>query len=207
MARVARDPDKPTMREQYAAAVVAMDEGIGRFVKALDDEGLRDRTLVVFLSDNGADTGHGGSSGPLTGHKAQLSEGGIRAAMIARLPGVIPPGRVVGSPADVRDLLTTSASLAGVDLAPWSAEGVDVSSAWRGGPGDQHVRCFAWRDERVALQGPWKWHAKASQVHLYQLDLDPAEQQNVADAHPAPLAELTAAWQAWSQHQESTSHE
>jgi arylsulfatase A-like enzyme len=73
--RVARDPKNPTMREMYAAAVAAMDDGIGRLLKTLDEQGLRDRTLVVFLSDNGADTGHGGSSGVLSGHKAQLAKG------------------------------------------------------------------------------------------------------------------------------------
>lgn len=202
IARVARDPKNPTLRELYAAAVNVMDEGIGRFLKTLDDEGLRERTLVIFLSDNGADTGHGGSSGPLSGHKAQLAEGGIRVAMMARLPGVIPAGRVVSAPADVRDVLVTSAALAGVKLTPWSAEGVDVSPAWRGQASDASLRCFAWQRERAVLSGPWKWHDTGDAIRLYNLERDPAERQNLADQYPEQVAELSAAWSAWSQTQE-----
>lgn len=201
IARVARDPGHPTLRELYGAAVNAMDEGIGRLLKTVDEEGLRERTLVIFLSDNGADTGHGGSSGPLSGHKAQLAEGGIRAALLARLPGVIPPGRLLASPADVRDVLATSAALAGLDLTPGSAEGHDVSAAWRGGPGDVMFRCFEWQRERAVLQGPWKWHAADGQVQLYQVDRDPAERQNLAGEFPERVAELSAAWEAWSHQQ------
>ena len=197
--RVARDPKNPTMREMYAAAVSVMDDGIGRLLQTLDEQGLRDRTLVVFLSDNGADTGHGGSSGVLSGHKAQLAEGGIRAALIARLPGVIPAGRVGSTPADVRDLLPTCVALAGAVVTLPAIEGVDVSGAWRGEAAvpDQD-RCFTWRNEQAVFRGRWKWYASAGVQHLYDVEADPGEKNDLSVQHPQETSELAAAWRRWS---------
>jgi arylsulfatase A len=197
--RVARDPQHPTLRETYAAAVACMDDGIGRLLKTLEEEGLRDRTLVVFLSDNGADTGHGGSSGALSGHKAQLAEGGIRAALIARLPGRLPAGTVVSEPVDVRDLWPTSAALAGVPGDLPKLEGVDVAASWSGGAAPGRDRCFAWRDEKVVLRGRWKWYEVGGAQRLFDVQNDAAERHNMAGQQPGLVSELAAAWQQWSQ--------
>ncbi len=203
--KAARDPQQPTLRETYAAAVACMDDGIGRLLKTLDDEGLRDRTLVVFLSDNGADVGHGGSSGALSGHKAQLAEGGIRAALIARLPGRLPAGTIASDPADVRDLWPTSVALAGVPGDPPKLEGVDVSASWSGGAGPAHDRCFAWRDEKVVLRGRWKWYEVGGAQRLFDVQNDAAERHNVARQQPDLVAELAGVWQQWSQSQQEPS--
>lgn len=196
--RTARDPDRPTMRELYAAVVEAMDAGVGRLMRTLDESGLRDRTLVVFLSDNGADTGHGGSSGVLSGHKAQLAEGGIRAALLARCPGRIPVGLRSETPMDVRDLWATSAALAGLPAPPAGLEGIDMSAAWQGRPGPDRDRCWAWRGERVVLRGPWKWHQAGAQSRLYDVQADPAEQHDLAQTQSERITSMAAAWQAWA---------
>jgi arylsulfatase A len=58
----------------YAAMIEGMDTEIGRFLKALDEAGLRDNTLVIFKSDNG---GYNGDNWPLRGMKGMLLEGGL----------------------------------------------------------------------------------------------------------------------------------
>lgn len=196
--RTARDPVHPTMRELYAAVVAAMDDGIGRVLGAVDESGARDRTLVVFLSDNGADTGHGGSSGSLSGHKAELSEGGIRAAMMARWPGRLPSGGVLDSAADVRDLWPTCAALAGLP-PPAGVEGVDVSPGWLGGVAPARDRCWAWRDEKVVLRGPWKWHEQGGLQRLYDVQNDPGERVDRAADRPDLVSDLAAVWQRWAE--------
>lgn len=196
--RVARDSKNPTIREMYAAAVAAMDDGIGRLLKTLDEQGLRDRTLVVFLSDNGADTGHGGSSGALSGHKAQLAEGGIRAALLARCPGRIPAGLLSDTPMDVRDVWATSAALAGLPAPPAGLEGIDGSAIWRGQPASARSLCFAWRGEWAVINGPWKWRQVDGAVTLFDVQADPAEKYNVAEEQPEQLARLAADWQHWA---------
>ena len=204
VARVARDPEQPTMREMYAAAVAAMDDGIGRFLRTLDEQGLREKTLVIFLSDNGADTGHGGSSGELSGHKAQLAEGGIRAAFMARLPDVIPAGLVLRELADVRDVWPTCAALAGLSGLP-AMEGLDVSPSWKGQARPvQAPRCFAFQGEKAAFNGAWKWHENAGVQRLYQVEDDPGERIDHSHDEPARLAELSAAWASWASQQTRT---
>lgn len=199
VARVARDPQHPTLREMYAAAVACMDDGIGRLLKTLDELGLRDRTLVVFLSDNGADIGHGGSSGPLSGHKAQLAEGGIRAAMMVRLPGVIPAGRIDATPADVRDLFPSSIALAGAGAQPPALEGIDLSDVWRGrSPGPDRSLFFAWQKEGAVIHGRWKWRESGGGQQLFDVVNDPGEKKDLAAEQPQEASALSAEWARWS---------
>ena len=75
-ARLAHIADKD--RREFAGMVVAMDDGIGRVLKALKRANLEKNTLIVFACDNGADPRYGGSNKPFRGQKNQLFEGGIR---------------------------------------------------------------------------------------------------------------------------------
>ena len=82
----------------YAAMITRMDRDVGRILQRLKDNGLEERTLVFFASDNGAEDKpwkelfH--SNYPFSGGKSRLYEGGIRIPMIARWPGQVPAGRV-----------------------------------------------------------------------------------------------------------------
>ena len=196
--RVARNPAQPTMREMYAAAVACMDDGIGRLLKTLDAEGLAERTLVIFFSDNGADLGHGGSGGPLSGQKGWLSEGGIRAVFLARLPGNIPAGNVSTHPADVRDIFATTVALADVSAPLPAMEGRDVSAVWAGHDGAPRDLCFAWRKERAVMRDEWKWIETEGEMHLYDVEHDPAESKDMAMQKPALAAGLARAWEQWA---------
>jgi len=69
------------------------DENLGRVLKALDDDGLRERTVVIFLSDNGGTSRH--YTAGLRGTKATVYEGGLRVPFIARWPGKFPAGATV----------------------------------------------------------------------------------------------------------------
>ncbi|MYA31831.1 MAG: sulfatase [Gammaproteobacteria bacterium] len=99
----------------YAAMVHAADTSVGRILKALDNAGVSENTVVVFSSDNG---GTGPSQIlPLRSEKGSLYEGGIRVPTIVRWPAAIHPGtRSVATVSSV-DWLPTFADLAGVDLA------------------------------------------------------------------------------------------
>lgn len=76
-----------TRWQTYAAMVTCMDRGIGNILQALRDMNIEDNTLVLFMSDNGADVGSGGgSSGPLNGHKFLEYDGGVLSPAILRWP-------------------------------------------------------------------------------------------------------------------------
>lgn len=88
----------------YAAMIEGMDGAIGRFLRALDDAGLRENTLVIFKSDNG---GYNGDNRPLRGFKGMIFEGGIRIPWIVRWPGVVEAGTTCDTPVISMDCFPT----------------------------------------------------------------------------------------------------
>lgn len=109
----------------YAAMVESMDAGVGRVLNQLDQSGLRDNTLVVFMSDNGGlstSEGWPTSNLPLRGGKGWIYEGGIREPVIFRWPGVTPPGTSCSNPAVSTDFYPTFLEAAGLTLLPGQHE-------------------------------------------------------------------------------------
>jgi arylsulfatase A-like enzyme len=120
---------KDASRRLFAASVTHMDSGIGRIIDALERKGLRESTLVVFVSDNGgqkswhseteykgryADKPHTvlGDNRPLRGWKGEVYEGGIRVPALANWPGVLEPGDVT-APIHIVDWMPTLCTLVG----------------------------------------------------------------------------------------------
>ena len=81
----------------YADAMMELDATVGALLKKIDDLGIADNTIVVFTSDNGAETFSwpDGGNTPFRGEKGTTFEGGFRVPMLARWPGTIKPGSVV----------------------------------------------------------------------------------------------------------------
>jgi len=125
------------------AMIEAMDTGLGRVLAALEDEGQRERTIVVFTSDNGPVLGRQprlGSqrrfNGRFSGAKQDVLEGGIRVPAIVAWPGRIPAGRVIDAPVHGCDWLPTLFGLTG-SPAPADArpcDGIDVLPLLLGEP-------------------------------------------------------------------------
>lgn len=194
-------------RADYAGLVVGLDRAVGRVLDALDAHGLADRTLVVFTNDNGGQTQTGAVNDPLRGRKGQLWEGGIRVPMAMRWPGRIEPGRVVSDPVSALDLMPTflsacgatapdGAALDGVDLVPLVTGAVDRlpdrALFWRthGGAGPVAVRMG--RHKLVVERGP-----EGTTDHLFDLETDIGEQENLAVDGGERVATLRAAIAAW----------
>jgi arylsulfatase len=81
----------------YADAMMEMDWEVGELLKKLDDLGIADNTIVIFTSDNGAETFSwpDGGNHPFRGEKGTTFEGGFRVPMVARWPGTIKPNTIV----------------------------------------------------------------------------------------------------------------
>jgi arylsulfatase A-like enzyme len=125
---VGKHRDKGQLPGLYAAVVEAMDIGIGRVLGALDAENLREETIVIFFSDNGASRREGGSNDPLRMGKGTVYEGGIRTPAAIRWPGRIPGGVALTHPICVQDLYPTLAAACGVAM-PREAK-IDGSDQW-----------------------------------------------------------------------------
>jgi arylsulfatase A len=118
---ILRTPDSaPDSKDLYADNIAYMDKLVGKLVTELDRLKLREKTLIIFVGDNGTtkteserSTVHGK---PLSGHKGELLEGGSLVPMIANWPGVTPAGTVSKALVDFSDYLPTFAQLAGAKL-------------------------------------------------------------------------------------------
>ena len=112
----------------YAAMVEAMDNAVGKVLKALDDAEVADNTVVFFTSDNGGlSTSEGSptSNLPLRGGKGWIYEGGIREPWIIRYPGLTQAGSVNNQMICSIDLFPTIMSAAGIN-AGVQVDGIDL---------------------------------------------------------------------------------
>ena len=204
---------KEPSRRWLAASITHMDHGIGRIVEALDEQGLRRDTLVVFVSDNGgqkswhsteqykgryADKPHTvlGDNRPLRGWKGDVYEGGIRVPALVCWPGVLQPGQC-NAPVHIVDWMPTLCTLAGysgeTDLK-W--DGRDVWPAIRDPEAASAPRSLYWKAPNFSAvrRGDWKLIAanKGDDVELYNLASDPYETKDLAREQPQRVAQLQA---------------
>ena len=195
-------------RGLYGDVVEEIDYGVGQIMKALQEEGLAENTIVVFTSDNGPwlpFKTHGGSAGLLRAGKGTTWEGGMREPGIFWSPTNIAPAVVSGLGATL-DLFTTFSSLANVPIPnDRIIDGLDLSGTLlRGEPSPRESMLFYRGTTLYAARlGDYKAHYVTEgaygmfgekEVHdvplLYNLSQDPSEQYDVAEQHPEVLARI-----------------
>ena len=191
---LAKYTNQSASRATYAAVVDALDGAIGRILAALDKQGLRDNTLVVFFSDNGASGREGGSNAPLRGGRSTMFEGGIRMPCLLRWPGHIQAGGLSQQPMAVHDLFPTLAAAAGVPVK--DALKLDGKNLW--GPLHDGVvqdrSCFVIAGTDFALfDSDWKLIETADgKRSLYQIAKDPGETNDLLTEQTAIAQRLGA---------------
>lgn len=214
-------------RQTYAGMVAAMDEAIGRIVKALDEKGMRRETLIVFSSDNGGPApGRVTSNGHFRAGKGTLYEGGVRVAAFAAWEGQIKPGTVVSQPLHIVDWYPTLLKLAGASQDQKLP--LDGQDAWptiakaKPSPHEQIVLNAA-PSSGAILVNPWKLVIRGNigtddsqtpkvkragkrgkraeeGIELFNLQADPSEQTNLATKHPEKVRELRDRYEALARH-------
>jgi len=102
-----------TPNDLYHDVIRELDWSVGQIIKKLKELNIDDKTLVLFLSDNGP--WFGGNTGGLRGMKARTWEGGLRVPFIARYPGKIPIGKSNDALLSSIDIFPTLLHLAGVN--------------------------------------------------------------------------------------------
>ncbi|MGB0580069.1 MAG: sulfatase-like hydrolase/transferase [Limisphaerales bacterium] len=195
---------EPKARLHYAT-IRFMDEQIGHVLDRLDELGMRENTLVIFSSDNGAGKGRGGSNGPLRGWKHTLYEGGIREPFIVRWPGQSPAGKVdTSSVLNLCDLIPTLTELTGAKMPDgYESDGENILPALRGKPFSRSkIQFWHYPATKPALAiraGGWKLltDLKGERAELYNLSEDLAESKNLASEQPAVRERLKQQLRAW----------
>ena len=161
-------------------------------------------TLIVITSDNGAYSWVG-SNGIYRGQKGDLFEGGHRVPAVFNWPGRISEGEVSDATTMTMDLAPTFAALAGLEESDSKRfDGIDLSELlFDNAP--VPVRTLFWRfnnsytgtHARSVREGKWKYVLEKDVSYLFDLDKDPAEEQNLASDYPDRVRDMDHAFLAW----------
>ena len=204
------DPEK----RLFLAAVHHLDDAVGRIVKAIDESGQRENTLILFSSDNGPQVNWGGKAypndlkltdfnqpHPMRGKKVDVWEGGIHVPAFANWPGKIEP-KITDEAVHIIDWFPTLAKQIG--YSPEQAiewDGVDISgSIFANEKVDSRALYWVWggKMNRWAIQTDQfkvvKYGSGAPKTvddwELYDLKKDPQEKEDVSDQFPGRLEDL-----------------
>lgn len=185
--------DKHKTDGLYNAVVDGLDQGIGRILGALDEQGLRESTLVIFFSDNGAARRMSPNT-PLKNGKDTVFEGGIRTPAIVRWPGKTAVGAVSQQPIAVNDLFPTI--FAALNLPLPSELKLDGSSQWpalsTGKAQPRSAFLIAYQDIAF-FDGDWKIiETSDGKRSLFNLAKDIGEENDLATEQPDTLKSLGA---------------
>lgn len=210
-------PDFKKRLAQYLGMVRNIDTNMGRLVEFLDREGLRDNTILVFLTDNGSTHGPRYFNAGMRGQKTQLWEGGHRVPCFVSWPkGGLDQGKDIDGLTQVQDLLPTLLELCQLEK-PTSAHfsGMSLAPALRGEspvPADRtliinysrmpnfvnyptpYSQSIMTRDQAAVL---WKRWRLLEDRELYNLETDPEQQDNVFDQHPQVVQKMRGELYDW----------
>jgi len=198
----------------YAAMVEHVDQSVGRIMAKLDELELSERTVVIFMSDNGGlyrrFDGEGPavtSNAPLRGEKGTLYEGGIREPLIVRWPGVVKAGTTCAAPVSSVDFYPTLLDVADTKGEPSHVlDGESIVPLLRRQDGLKRDAIF-WHYPHyhhstpagAIRQGDFKLieFLEDGHLELYNLKDDIGEQHNLAETMPDKAHEMRSKLAAW----------
>ena len=215
-----RDKGVKHPRDLYAAFLTTQDEKIGELIQLLDDNKLRENTIIIFQSDNGHSTEtrayHGGGfTGPYRGAKQSLFEGGIRVPAAISWPGKIPSNQFRDQMSVNVDWMPTLIDLCGFDTDISDMDGKSLLPIIENeNAPSNHEKGYCWEFGRrgdptwVARKGKWKLYANPYDTSrreytypekfvLFDLENDPGESVNLYDQKPNIVYELKSLYKAW----------
>lgn len=198
---------QPESHAAFAAMVNLLDDQVGEIVAKLKEHGIEDNTIIVFTSDNGphleggADPDYFNSNGIYKGYKRDLYEGGIRMPMIVKWPLKVKATSQSNHISAFWDFLPTVTEIIGASN-PDAIDGISYLPSLLGENNQRQHDYLYWEfheqgAKQAVRKGRWKlirldvsekgFH---QDVELYDLELDPGEENNVAKANPKITEQL-----------------
>lgn len=208
----------PMQRRQYAAYVSTLDEQIGRLLAGVDELGLRDDTIIIFMSDHGHSTEAranygGGYTGPYRGNKGSLFEAGIRVPAIIAFQGHVPQDASRHQVATGMDWLPTIADYTGTSLPQHAIDGHSLREVIEDSTAASPYNRLFWHrpgnlPQWAVREGNWKLVVnardarqqpvpEASRVFLSNMAINVSEQHNQALIYPEVVDRLTKLHHDW----------
>ena len=207
-------PGNPQDNPVYAAMIQSVDESVGRVLDKLDEMGIADNTVIIFMSDNGGLIGEGKwtdvtSNLPLRSGKGTPYEGGVREPMIIRWPGVTEPGSICSDIVTSTDFYPTMLEMATIEGDPnQHTDGVSLVPLLRQ-TGTLDRDAVYWHYPHYHPLGSTPFGSvrtgdykliefyEDSRVELYNLKDDIGEQDNLAEKMPDKADELLSMLDSW----------
>jgi uncharacterized sulfatase len=212
--------EMPERRRAALAMLSAIDDGVGLITSTLTKHGLTEKTLIFFISDNGAplkihkiDSALNGDPGgwdgslntPLNGEKGMLSEGGIHVPFVIAWPGTIPANQVFEHPVSALDVAATALQVAGAlsseaaGKALPALDGTHLIPHLTGQIQTPPHDFLAWRwiAQSAIREGDWKLLRGGQREYLYNLAEDLEEKHNLAEQQPEIANRLRQKLQSW----------
>ncbi|MEI6891165.1 MAG: arylsulfatase [Pontiella sp.] len=216
---------------KYGDFMMQTDDFVGQIVKALEDAGFTENTLLIVSSDNGCSAkqadapgleaaGHYPSAN-MRGYKSDLWEGGHRVPFIVKWPAKVKAGTTSEATICLTDFMATCAALTGMQLPENAGEdsvsflpalmGKDIETTRKGIIHHSIKGHFAYREGKWKLllsngSGGWSAAPKSKNIRgqLYDLEADPGEMTNLYHAHPEVVERLLAQFELYVSQGRST---
>ena len=199
--------DMPMPRQSYARMISTTDDRMGQIMSKLDKLGLRDNTIIVFMSDNGHSAEHneirvddhnsglakgtyyganggGGNTGKWRGHKGTFFEGGLRVPAVISFPPSIPKGKVRDQAITAADFYPTILDLCNVPLPERKLDGASLLPIIESPKTPTHhkVMHWQWHKSWAVREGDWKLISTGNNLFLGNLaDEQPEEKDYVKE--------------------------
>lgn len=202
---------------KFYGMIANLDENLGDLEDFLEEKGLREDTLLIYLSDNGTQSQEAANvfNAGMRAIKTSVYEGGHRVPLFVRWPaGGLRHGRSIDELTQVQDLLPTVIDLCGLENAAKSRlDGVSLSGLLTGESDalpdrklvvQYRVSGKPW-DPAVVMWGKWRMlqrkdsgkNGGATRTELYHVGHDPGQTENVASAHPRVVEAMAEHYEQW----------
>ncbi len=200
----------------YAAMIESIDQNIGRLLSTLDEQGIADHTVVIFVSDNGGFSTHTSrpleelptSNAPLRAGKGWLYEGGIRVPLFVRWPGKIKAGSQTHEPVSSVDFYPTLMEVAGIRSTAQQLDGTSLLPLLKGQAAlDRdalywhmpHYHSSGVPPSGAVRRGDYKLieYFEDGRVELFDLSRNLSEQHDLSRQKPDVTAALKAGLWQW----------
>ncbi len=195
----------------FFGMIANIDENMAQLEKFLQDNEIRDNTILIFMTDNGTAMGEGIYNAGMRGRKTSLYEGGHRVPCFIRWPAAgLDGGRDVGGVTRGVDILPTLIDLCDLHAPDgWTCDGLPLAAHMRrpdkavadrtsvvqyGHANEGAQFGFTGREQAAVMWGPWRL---VDGRELYNVNEDPGQRQDVAAANPELVKQLRGQYGAW----------
>ncbi|MDC0584333.1 arylsulfatase [Bacteroidales bacterium] len=209
--------NKDIVNPGYYGMIANLDQNMGKLMTFMDEKGISDNTILIFMTDNGTTNGGGlkhkkdgfvfaGYNAGMRGSKVSMYEGGHRVPFIIRWPnGKISGGRDIEDLTAHIDFFPTMVEALGLKgTESLDFDGVSLMSLLTGKVKNLAERVIVTDTQRNLIPVKWKMCSTMKDKwrlingkHLYDLSSDPEQRTDISTDHPELVEELRAAYDAW----------